>query len=630
MSFNINFLANEMEKLFNNIILQEKIISLNNLKDDLCNKSDLVEKFCLDLSKYTLGKHSKRFLQELKEIGLEFNNLYKNFDDKLMIFIIGNGNVGKSTLLNSLIGYKVAETNFLPNTWKIDVYSPELEKDKAIIKYSNGIEELLNIDVVKSKVSEEENKCKKSKKIYNSKLNESLENIKTKEERDEIKKYLDEKYLYKSNIVEVRWPVEKNWLLEKCLLVDTPGLNQNLHELKQLGNINDYYHQADGVLWLLDGQTIAAANAEKLYNELNNELKTVGGIRDNIIAVINRIDLVEKNGGEEAVKRVYDDARKNFNNEFTKIVPISAQQAFKGINDNVKEIVEKSGILDLQNLIRKIFISKSETIKNKSKSQGNIRLVKITSKILESFSNDIKKYEHIYITKDDKLTNFCEELNSELIKNMIGIINFYCSQVDERIERYINTLSEGNGVEFIKEKIYKIDDFINLRDNFLQSKSLEIENLFLTWEKNSFISEYKYIHDNSSESTINKLALQFNVSFDSLNNVDIFIPFRNDNIFSVLENVVGKIMFFIRKNKIKRELSYIIRNECEKLGEQALEILNEIINNKFNFCKRIMDDSFENILFKYSDIEQIKYYIEKLNFEIQLEKEKIKLKDIIL
>ncbi|ETI89662.1 MAG: hypothetical protein Q612_NSC00138G0002, partial [Negativicoccus succinicivorans DORA_17_25] len=38
-----------------------------------------------------------------------------------MILIMGNGNVGKSTLLNALVGKEVAKTNLLPTTWKIDV-----------------------------------------------------------------------------------------------------------------------------------------------------------------------------------------------------------------------------------------------------------------------------------------------------------------------------------------------------------------------------------------------------------------------------------------------------------------------------------------------------------------------------
>ena len=38
-----------------------------------------------------------------------------------MLFIMGMRKYGKSTLINALLRQKVAEMDFLPKTWKIDV-----------------------------------------------------------------------------------------------------------------------------------------------------------------------------------------------------------------------------------------------------------------------------------------------------------------------------------------------------------------------------------------------------------------------------------------------------------------------------------------------------------------------------
>ena len=91
-------------------------------------------------------------------------NIKKRKSDKKMILIVGDGNVGKSTLLNALVGEEVAKTNYLPTTWKIDVYSPELSKDNAIIKYKTGKQETLSVEEAKQKINEEEKNPRKVKK----------------------------------------------------------------------------------------------------------------------------------------------------------------------------------------------------------------------------------------------------------------------------------------------------------------------------------------------------------------------------------------------------------------------------------------------------------------------------------
>ena len=226
MSFKIDKLSNDMECLYNNIILKSNILSLDSFKENLIEKQCAVEEFIKNISNISKGSISKDVLDNMIIISNEFKELYENFDDKLMIFIVGNGNVGKSTLLNSLVGKDVAKTNFLPTTWKIDVYTPELDENTAIIKYKNGKQESLSIDEAKIKIDNEEAKSKESNKLFKAKLKEESRGVKNKEQIEEIKRYLSKKYIYTSNISEVRWPVKSNWILERCLLVDTPGLNQ--------------------------------------------------------------------------------------------------------------------------------------------------------------------------------------------------------------------------------------------------------------------------------------------------------------------------------------------------------------------------------------------------------------------
>lgn len=627
MGLDLESLANSMEQLLNDIIIEEKIHSLGNLKEDLATKNKIINKFIYGFNKRNNGKITKKLLDEFSQIEVDFNQLYENFDDKLMIFIIGN--VGKSTLLNSLIGYEVAETNFLPNTWKIDVYSPETQNGKATIKYLGGKQESLSIGKVKDIIDNEEKKSKEGKKKYNENLNKELKGLRTKDEREEMKKYLGEKYLYKSNVAEVRWPVNKNWILEKCLLVDTPGLNQNLHDLEQLGNIHDYYHKADGVLWLLDGQTIAAANTNSLFNELNDILRNVGGVRDNIIGVINRMDLVRKNGGQEAVNKVLSDAKRIFGEKFYNIVDMSAQQAFDGVKNNNSAVIKESGILNLQNSIRDIFISKSESIKNSAKIQGHNKLVDITLDKLNEYSKEISKYENMYTEKNEKLQFLKDALKNNLEKDIDKFFKSYLGEVSKRVDIHINALSEGKGPDFIKNTMYKLDEFIKSRDKFIDNKQLEIKNSSYTWEKLCKISEYKYIQDNELVKNQN-VVVNIKLNLSTLNDIAYFKPSVEEDLFSILGNILGKGMFWLRKGSIKNKINSAIREECNKMKEDIVKQLNNNIDITEKFCREIINITFKNILFDFKDIDSVREEIEILKMKMSEQKESIKLKEIIL
>ena len=359
MSLKIDERTNDMKELYDKIILKSKTLSLDVYKQNLKDKQINIEKFIHILSNIKQGSISRDVLEKLIFISNEFKELHENFDDKLMIFIVGDGNVGKSTLLNALVGKEVAKTNLLPTTWNIDVYSPELSKDNAIIKYTNGKQETLSVEKAKQKVNEEDKQIKESKKIFNKKLKEESKDIKNnKEQIEEIKMYLGKKYIYKSNICEVRWPVKSKFLLEQCLLIDTPGLNcysYNFDALEQIREVlYNYYHKVDGVIWILDGNQISSQSSDALLKELDYSLKNLGGVRDNIRGVINRKDLLLKNKDQEAVDKVYNNSVKYFGDKFTEIIPISATEAYKGISNNDKNLIKQSGIEDLIKAIEQI------------------------------------------------------------------------------------------------------------------------------------------------------------------------------------------------------------------------------------------------------------------------------------
>ena len=267
-----DLLANMMEELYSNLILAERKKKIENYKEYINDK----KKICIMLSKllnlYNSGSKTKELINDINILKEKFENIYNNINDKLMIFIVGNGKVGKSTLINALVGEEIAKISFEPCTWKIDVYSPDI-KNKAIIKYDNGKVDIVDVAEAKKIIDIEERLSREGKEKFNKAKKEELRKYKNKDERDEIKKKLAKENLYTSNIAEVRWPIKDSSIVENCLFVDTPGLVQNLYNINHMKNINNYYHKADGVIWMIDATTIAGVNVTKSLEALEEELK---------------------------------------------------------------------------------------------------------------------------------------------------------------------------------------------------------------------------------------------------------------------------------------------------------------------------------------------------------------------
>lgn len=625
MSLRIDKLSSDMNTLYENVILKDNILSLETFKESLNKKHIIVEDFIGCISNKE-GSISKEILSKSKEISTGFKDLYENFDDKLMIFIVGNGNVGKSTVLNALVGKEVAKTNFLPTTWKIDVYTPELNENEAILKYKDSRQEKLSIEEVINKVNDEEEKSKVGNKEFKLKLKQEARNVKNKEQLDEIKTYLSKKYIYNSDIGEVRWPVKSNWILEKCLLVDTPGLNQELNSLEQLGDANSYYHKADGVIWLLNGTTIASETPNTLLKELDSSLKNVGGLRDNIIGVINRVDLLRNNGGQEAVDKVYNDAHKHFSDKFTRIIGISAKNAYEGIKCDDKEMIKESGILDLQNAIRNIFLSKANKIKSNAKIQGSNRLIKNTKDLLSDYDFKIDKYKEMYLTKEETLKNSKNKLIKNIENDLSILIDTYLDEVKQRVDVYINELANGQGIDFIKNSIYKISEFENRRDSFIENKKLEIENNIVKWEKLSKISEYRYIRPKSKK---DELLINITINLSNIDSSSFFTPSTEGTLMSGLGNLIGKIGFAFKKGKIKENLMNTIRNQCNKTKKQILNEFKDIINRNYDSCNNLLNITFKEILFDFKDIESVKQSIKKLEVNIDKNTKEHTLEEIL-
>lgn len=601
MVINFDDLASRMEELFYTTKLHMKVFGLKELKNTLGLKGQIIKGFLRQAENLGSGKFTREFCGMLGRVSTDYQELVHNFDDNLMIFIVGNGNTGKSTLLNALVGYDAAQTDMLPNTWKIDIYSPSVPLGNAQIVYMNGTVKSFSATEAQQIVTDEENKTKNSEKSCKQRFNIEVQQCNTREARTELRKYMEEKYLYKSDISEVRWNVKSNRLLEKCLLVDTPGLNQNLFsESHKLGSIRDYYHKADGVLWLLDGSTIAAKNTQNLIDELENVLKEVGGVakRNNIIGVINRMDNVLANGGVKAVEQIVDDAKKIFGKYFTEIIPISARQAFQGVKTNDSELIKRSNIKNLEGAMDDIFLAKADLVKSAAKTQGSEKLLHDFNRCIEQFRSQINEYSDAYHKKQQNYLKSVENFRGDSQKEIDGYFDTYMSTVKSRTNRYIDKLSEGYGTDFIKSTIYEVDTLNNQYQDLISSQKAEITRQKELLQSSCNISEYKYIKT-SELLSYNSTDERIQLDLSAINSIKGFTPSHDSDIFSGIGNILGKIGFWFRKDGIIRKINDTMQNECNKLQANTNEAIANAYQNISAGCQRELDKSFEMLLFPF-------------------------------
>lgn len=604
MALDTQSLSEEMYQFYKEALITLQVKDLVGLKEQIKGKTTNLGNYRKKMATYGRGREFTSFLHRLSALETEYKTFEEDFHDKLMIFIVGDGNVGKSTLLNTFVGYKAAETSFVPLTWKIDVFDPG-QKDVTLLKFNDGTRKTLLVEKAKEYLSVEEAKTKTARKKYNEKLKEVKDKVKTSAELEEHKKHLGQELLYVSTVTEARWPVKHNWILDQCLLVDTPGMNQYLNEHDQIGSITDYYHKADGIIWLLDGNTIASSNPQSTMEKLDASMSQVGGLRDNIIAVVNKIDLVEQNDGVQGVSRVMKDAHRIYQNKFRHIVGISSKLAFDGIVNDDETALEKSGIRTLTETMKDVFISKSQEVKTTSKMQGNQKLMNLVDHEITSLRKVLEKLSMKYQVIQSKYQPLRELLLKELEEEIQMYFDNYLLETKARIQSKVDSLAKGEGEDFILKEMYEITRMEKEWAKLLERQGERIFQEMKKWEEFSMISEYTYIKVNHALSiTIN--APSAKIEGTALKEIKYFKPNIETGFFSAMGNIFGSIVFSFRKSGIIDTIYAEISKTCETMKNGILVEHKGTLLSYEKECQRILNKSFEEALLPYDRIDDMR------------------------
>jgi hypothetical protein len=218
--------------------------------------------------------------------------------EPLLVMVVGEGNVGKSSLVNALAGKAVAPVSRLPKTWKVDLFQTG-SPPRAELHWRTRPDrpDAMTIDRARGVADEEEAR---------------LESSGTR----------------RSDLYQVRWVVDAPWPPAGVALVDTPGIAQlradvtvratTLHgaegfEVQAEDPFLFWYTRADSVLWCVSASRLADEDARAA-------LAATAHLGRRILGVVTHMDRVPR----ERWAEILDEAKRQFGNWIPEFVPVSA------------------------------------------------------------------------------------------------------------------------------------------------------------------------------------------------------------------------------------------------------------------------------------------------------------------
>jgi tetratricopeptide (TPR) repeat protein len=174
---------------------------------------------------------------ELSELAAEAAQAAADFDQPLLVTVMGEFSSGKSTFVNAFIGHDVAPTGITPTTATINIVKYGREPGGRI-SYRDGTLAPLAWDELGSALHA-----------------------------------LDAEHARRIDVVEILFPLPQ---LERVNIVDTPGLNSILPEHEAVAR--GFIARADAVIWVFTANQAGKASERRALERIRDEGKRVLGV----------------------------------------------------------------------------------------------------------------------------------------------------------------------------------------------------------------------------------------------------------------------------------------------------------------------------------------------------------------
>lgn len=526
---------------------------------------------------------------------------------KMMLFIIGDGKSGKSTLINALLGLKkeIAEIDDLPNTRYIHVYTNEIEAGKVLIHYYNDqnelCEELITQEECMERIQKEREEIRANDRECKKKIR-ALAQGKSPEEKEEIERAVYQEFGKSGNIMELFFGIENSELLEQCNLIDTPGFNQNIDckyiaKKKNIEALKSHYNQADGILWVLDSQTISGSNTKKMYSQLCEAYEdSKEDMKKNLFYVVNKMDIITK---PEDKKRLMEEARELYRDLAANVVFLSAKMAFDGqCMEDGKKIAE-SGYQGLVDRVSQTFLQRQAGW-NLSRIRSNyMNTKKSLEECVRQAYRKIEEYKGLHAEYKSKVERIGSYRRKSITQELRSAREHLMELGKERIHAQIDLLNAGSEEERKNQIIHRLFCLHECYDEFEQIYHVELHNMekvYQELEPGVCLSEYEH-YKNYDYSGIALPQMEELPDFV----VSSLFSYEKEGIGEILSLFGGigqRVMFWAKKPKILESLVSQFQLQLEQMEESIKQQLMTYQQERENRCQLILNNSYEKIVGK--------------------------------
>lgn len=555
-------------------------------------------------------------------------------DEKFSLFVVGSGKVGKSTVINALIGDEVAKMKETAMTWRVDVFhednvaAKEARAEITYIEAEGTRKVLLPVEEAKARIVEEEskretamNQCHEKMQLVREKVKELP--IKMRQEMiKEAQKQINEKYQYISPIIEVRWPLQGSEILKHFQIVDTPGLTQDLNKAGVQKSMTTYYKEADGILCVLDINKNCEKASFEQVEQIGETLHKQGVVfeKAQMLGVMNRCDELKE---AEKIPMLIAQGKKIYEGMLQDIVPLSARQALETqMTPNVsEELLETSGIIALKEYIYQHFLQSSSSLRIdktlqfvRSEEENIIRLVTNHRDMMKALLVKEQCLSH-------EFRKNIKDVGCDLEERMKLFLNKYENRVLHAIEEKTELLfTEGHAEKaYIEENIFMLPE---LKAGLMQlNKDIEEALIQLKAQYYTIILGDRPIK-NSQQHNAEEVIQCIDIS-----QID-FNKYLSFEMFGVLEQF--QLVRSLVKRKRVKQCEQQLEEQFKALKRDIMEELIKGLETSVNDIEHQIDQMskmrFRNY---YADEIAAKAYIEHLGQIAKLLNEPIKKNTIV-
>lgn len=575
------------------------------------------------------------WVEELRDSIVNLKFQIDSLDKPFRLFVIGTGKAGKSSVLNALIGQKVAEIDFVAKTWRIDVFY-ESHDSKVVIKYADGTSKIFEEEEAKSIIDEEEGKAKFAIKQVNRELlklrrNKNLIGKARREAEISIQRH----YGYQTNIIEVQWPVIGSSILQNFSLVDTPGTNQKLTHRNVRNSEEEYLKKANGILWIIPEDMIAGG---KSYKAVVSMEKRYGRKFESAIAIINKMDLAREKDPIHGEEYIMQEASRLYGKHFRKILPFEAEKAYESVCKNDEKGMKDSGLTILRQAIREEFFltAREKQLDDIHDSIQDVKL-SINDKI-NSIIQDLCDANKLYEDKCREWEDAIQSSEQDSIKKMQAIFDRTLQRIRRNATRYedkIDSLEGEDRTKFINDEVLEYDILARDLENFRAALEADISLLLRIYKDKMRFIEYENLFS---------LLQNQGDGYDNINIVtelgideDLFSTFGEKFFLSgvlgisavVLLGPIGLAAAFLGPTSVGHTIirwfqkvtgngivDKIVKSYQNKFNEEQVKLEESIHKNYQEACKRLMDledTTFAQVYVPISELSDLKNSLNKFN-----------------